>query len=320
MRSNAPTVTTWRQEGSALEDARALYQDQYNGRDFRIEPIPEQPFSYRMTSVGDDELTLRSNTVHGAMRGTYMVTGEYLVTWFTGGGGVLDAGREPVAMTVGAPVVSVRDRPSRFEVVDHRQSLVHVGAVYLEGIAASRGEAGGPLRFDTTASPDAAATARWMAAIAASAQVLHRPDANPLLVGEAKRAAAEALLRAFPHDAVTDGPQLLLARHARVRRAVEFIRANAHLPITITEIADAAGLSARGTQDAFQRTVQATPLAYLRSVRLERVREELLGAAGDGATVAEMARRWGFAHLGRFAGLYGERFGEAPSTTLRRRR
>ncbi len=69
-------------------------------------------------------------------------------------------------------------------------------------------------------------------------------------------------------------------------------------------------------QDAFQRTVQVTPLAYLRSVRLERVREELLGAAGDGATVSGIARRWGFAHLGRFAALYADRFGEAPSATL----
>ncbi len=317
MRSNEPS--SWRQEGASIDDARALYQDRYNGRDFRIEPIAEQPFAYRMTAVGDEELGLRSNTLHGAMRGTYMVTGEYLVTWFTAGSGVLDTGRDEVAMSIGAPVVSVRDRPSRFEVRDHRQSLVHVGAAYLEGIAAGLGGSGGPLRFDTTSSPDPAATAGWMAAISATAQVLHRADANPLLIGEAKRAAAQALLRAFPHESVSDEAQLLLARHARVRGAVDFIRANAHLPISIIEIAQAAGLSARGVQDAFRRTMRTTPLAYLRAVRLERVREELLGAAGDGATVAEIARRWGFAHLGRFAGLYAERFGEAPSATLRRR-
>jgi AraC-like DNA-binding protein len=35
-------------------------------------------------------------------------------------------------------------------------------------------------------------------------------------------------------------------------------------------------------------------------------------------TVAAVAHRWGFAHLGRFASAYRCRFGEPPSDTLRR--
>ena len=34
--------------------------------------------------------------------------------------------------------------------------------------------------------------------------------------------------------------------------------------------------------------------------------------------VAEVADRFGFTHLGRFAGTYRATFGEAPSTTLKR--
>lgn len=48
--------------------------------------------------------------------------------------------------------------------------------------------------------------------------------------------------------------------------------------------------------------------------------EDLTG--GDPArrhTVAEVAYRWGFAHLGRFAHDYRARYGESPSTTSRRR-
>lgn len=62
-----------------------------------------------------------------------------------------------------------------------------------------------------------------------------------------------------------------------------------------------------------------TPLAYLRSRRLERVRETRRAAAAGGAeaSVTQIAQRHGSAHLGRFSAYYRERFGESPSETLR---
>ncbi|MBO0983539.1 helix-turn-helix domain-containing protein [Rathayibacter sp. SD072] len=33
-------------------------------------------------------------------------------------------------------------------------------------------------------------------------------------------------------------------------------------------------------------------------------------------TVADIAHRWGFAHLGRFSASYAQRFGENPKSTL----
>jgi transcriptional regulator GlxA family with amidase domain len=59
-------------------------------------------------------------------------------------------------------------------------------------------------------------------------------------------------------------------------------------------------------------------MAYLRRVRLQKVREELLRDSADGVT--DIATRWGFEHLGRFAGAYRRRYGETPSETRRRRR
>ena len=38
---------------------------------------------------------------------------------------------------------------------------------------------------------------------------------------------------------------------------------------------------------------------------------------GDGSSVAAVAARWGFTHLGRFAIEYRRRFGVHPSQTLR---
>ena len=63
-----------------------------------------------------------------------------------------------------------------------------------------------------------------------------------------------------------------------------------------------------------------TPVRYLKVRRMNGVRRELNAAAGGLASVAEVARRWGFSDLGRFAGEYRSLFGELPSETLRRRR
>jgi transcriptional regulator GlxA family with amidase domain len=57
-------------------------------------------------------------------------------------------------------------------------------------------------------------------------------------------------------------------------------------------------------------------MKYLRNVRLDRVRHELLERA-PGIGVTEVAHRWGFMQLGRFANAYQQRFGELPSETLR---
>lgn len=93
---------------------------------------------------------------------------------------------------------------------------------------------------------------------------------------------------------------------------------NAALPIGPVEIAGAAHLSVRGAQVAFQRLLGTTPLASLRDVRLDRVRIDLRLADPARATVASVARSWGFAHLGRFSAAYAARFGEYPSVTLGR--
>ncbi|MDG4864145.1 helix-turn-helix transcriptional regulator, partial [Streptomyces sp. T-3] len=79
----------------------------------------------------------------------------------------------------------------------------------------------------------------------------------------------------------------------------------------------AARVSPRALQEAFRRHLDTTPLGYLRDVRLERAHQDLQTAARDGsATVSDVAYRWGFANLGRFAASYRSRYGHPPSMTL----
>ena len=57
---------------------------------------------------------------------------------------------------------------------------------------------------------------------------------------------------------------------------------------------------------------------YVKNRRLDRVRAELADAVpNSGVGVTDIATRWGFTHLGRFAAIYRARFGESPSETLR---
>ncbi|GAA4200749.1 AraC family transcriptional regulator [Microbispora amethystogenes] len=102
-----------------------------------------------------------------------------------------------------------------------------------------------------------------------------------------------------------------------VRRAVRLIEEHADEPLTVEDIAEAVGVSARALQEGFRRHLEKTPMGYLREVRLERAHAELAVRGPETATVTDVAYRWGFTHLGRFSLAYRQRFGESPSRTLR---
>lgn len=103
-----------------------------------------------------------------------------------------------------------------------------------------------------------------------------------------------------------------------IRAAIELIEEEAHLPLTVSEIASRTHLSPRTLHEGFRRYLETSPMAYVREVRLRRVRQTLLASDPSTVTVACVAHRWGFGNLGRFAGTYAARFGETPRETLRR--
>lgn len=106
--------------------------------------------------------------------------------------------------------------------------------------------------------------------------------------------------------------------HRATRAAKDFIEMHLAEPITVADIAAAAGVSERTLQAAFQSELSTTPTAYVRTRRLERAHADLADAAAtDMVSVTTIAARWGFGHLGRFAAEYKARFGESPSQTLR---
>ncbi|RZU48621.1 helix-turn-helix protein [Krasilnikovia cinnamomea] len=204
-------------------------------------------------------------------------------------------------------------------------SLVGIAAQVVVEVARNDPECPGPpLRF-TAVSPDRPADVRrWLHVVDyVTDSVQNAPDfiAHPLLVGPFARLLAATLLTTFPNTCATEPHHYdrTDATVAALSRAVGFLEANADLDISVVDVARAARVTVRAVQRAFRRHLGTTPMAYLRRVRLARAHDQLRAAEpGDGTTVADVAFRWGFGHVGRFTGAYRQIYGEQPGQTLRR--
>jgi transcriptional regulator GlxA family with amidase domain len=109
-------------------------------------------------------------------------------------------------------------------------------------------------------------------------------------------------------------------RPRTVKRALDAMHAEPWRQFTATDLAGVAGVGVRVLQEAFRQHVGMSPLTYLRRLRLDGVHAELSRSDPWQVSVSEVAYRWGFTHLGRFAGAYRARYGTSPSQTLRERR
>jgi len=87
---------------------------------------------------------------------------------------------------------------------------------------------------------------------------------------------------------------------------------------SIAELAQTLGVRRRTLELAFHDYLGLSPARYAAVLRLNAMRRELLRASADTLRVADLAQRYGIAHLGRFAGDYRKMFGELPSQTLHR--
>src|ERR1043166_3540011 len=104
-----------------------------------------------------------------------------------------------------------------------------------------------------------------------------------------------------------------------VKRALELLQLDPARHWTLGGLAAAGGVGSRTLQRHFRQILGRTPLEFLRDIRIEQARQELLRAE-PGVTVTQIAARSGFVHLGRFAKCYRARYHESPSQTLRRGR
>ncbi|GAA0936199.1 helix-turn-helix transcriptional regulator [Pseudonocardia zijingensis] len=106
-------------------------------------------------------------------------------------------------------------------------------------------------------------------------------------------------------------------RRGRLGPVIDYIEQHADEPLSPQELARVGCMSVRTLHATFQAELGESPMGYLRRVRLDHVRAELLRCDPTQTRIVDVALRWGFIHQSRFAQQYRERFGELPRETLR---
>jgi AraC-like DNA-binding protein len=101
-----------------------------------------------------------------------------------------------------------------------------------------------------------------------------------------------------------------------VREARELMRLRG-ADISVGGVAAQLKVSMRGLEAGFRDALRCTPSQYLRMIRLDAARAQLLSPSNC-TTITEVAFNQGFFHQGRFSAYYRQAFGETPSQTLRR--
>jgi AraC-like DNA-binding protein len=164
----------------------------------------------------------------------------------------------------------------------------------------------------------------WAALVRLVLAELRHPDglaAQPRMAARWRDLLVSGLAMTVEHPygdepAGMQGPN----RPRTVKRTLDAMHAEPSRQYTAKDLAAIAGVGVRVLQESFRQHVGMSPLTYLRRLRLDGVHAELSRSDPWQVSVSEVAFRWGFTHLGRFAGAYKERFGVPPSQTLRERR
>lgn len=112
----------------------------------------------------------------------------------------------------------------------------------------------------------------------------------------------------------------------RRRRVVEQARAyiDAHLAdpdaVTVPQLCEHVHVSRRTLQYCFEDVLGMSPLLYMRVLRLNGARRELLDGGPGGAAIGAVAGAWGMSNFSQFSSDYRKLFGVCPSAAVRARR
>ena len=102
-----------------------------------------------------------------------------------------------------------------------------------------------------------------------------------------------------------------------VKQAEDYMQAHIDQPLTLTDLCDALDTSSRALSYGFQEMFGMSPMAYLKTLRLQTVHRALKTADPTNTNIIAIANQFGFWSMGHFSRDYKQMFGELPSATLR---
>jgi AraC-like DNA-binding protein len=181
---------------------------------------------------------------------------------------------------------------------------------------------------DTFAVPSAARSWRSLSAAGREPYQLHRAGTRmaerrpETLVGaEAAHGLEQQLIHALVECLSAGSANEATPAARRLQdvmvRFEGLLQAQPERNLRIGEICAALGVSERTLRSLCAEHLGMSPTSYLRLRRMSLV-YRILWRGGPDASVSEVARRYGFRDLGRFAASYRALFGELPSATSRR--
>lgn len=106
-------------------------------------------------------------------------------------------------------------------------------------------------------------------------------------------------------------------QHFLISACERLVLAGQDADVAMAEIARRCGYSLRSLELIFRRGVGMTPGRWFMTARLNGALRDLL-TRGQAGSVSEIATKWGFRHMSRFAQYFRAAFGESPRDTLRR--
>lgn len=148
---------------------------------------------------------------------------------------------------------------------------------------------------------------------------LHGGTLPALLATQFDQLLVASLLSSQPHNySQALNAEARPAAPAYVRQAQAYLQAHCERPVTIEDLTAHTAVSARSLYKGFQQHCGISPMAYLKLVRLQRVRDRLqqARAGGEAVHVTQVALDYGFSHLGHFSQAYRQHFHETPGQTL----
>lgn len=131
-----------------------------------------------------------------------------------------------------------------------------------------------------------------------------------------QEAMAIALLSGLSHSVKADKTQHLKSDRS-IKLVLDYVNDSPSEDITAVELCTLADCSQRWLEQSFKARFGVTPKAYVKYLRLARLRQDLLSSSHDEKqTVFDIASAYGFWHMGQLAADYRKVYGELPSATL----